>query len=157
MTGEHATLRNNLFDMTQDEERDWRRPYLLQIASSKYQQHSRITFRGLSMCLRGFAITAGGENYLRTCYRDLSSMTVDDDLGVFPRSHKAELLRILQPQSHRAMALRNLLEELVDQLAESCPVTGKKIISVRFEFFVRVVRFTLKVPDTMSSLYLCVC
>jgi hypothetical protein len=130
ISGSHATLRQNLFEMTQDEESTWRRPYLLQVASNHEATDRRISFQGASLCLKGFAIIVGGQNYLRVCYRDLASLAVDDDLGMIPRADKAQMLRSLQSQSHRARVLRTYLEELVDQLAESCPVTGKKIISV---------------------------
>ena len=104
----------------------------MQIASRHVPSDSnrKIAFHGISLCLKGFAIMAGGENYLRTCYRDLANMTDNDELGSISRGQSSEILRNLRPTSHRSMALRAYLKELVGQLAECCPVTGKKIITV---------------------------
>ena len=72
----------------------------------------------------------GGPNYLRTCYRDLARIT--DETAVQTDLTKLPAVPVARRQSHRSMALRSYLEEVVSQLAETDPVSGKKIITVSF-------------------------
>ena len=119
-----AALRNCLFSMSQAEEAEWRRPFL--------QQHmwgKKVTFKGRDFCLKGFAITAGGSNYLRTCYRDIAALRNQSSFG--ESSNIRELRKACNFDSQRSIAIETYFDELVDQLAEVCPVTGTKILSVR--------------------------
>ena len=133
-----AALRNNLHSMTQAEESEWRRPFLRQFCARKTSTGvtSKINFFGHEVCLRGFAIIAGGPFYIRSCYRDLSRLAAIGsrfDSGVFPVSDQRSGALLLRHQSHQTVALRAYLRDVVEQLAENDPVSGKLIISVSYQ------------------------
>ena len=125
----HASLRNTLFKMTQSEEADWRRPFLKQHALSERSPRT-LNFNGKEMCLKGFAIVAGGSSYIRTCFRDLATLQNADDFGNIATTEKEQLRRSIVSETHSSAALRSYLLELLNQIADVCPVTGKVNLTV---------------------------
>jgi hypothetical protein len=132
-----AEIRNYLYGLSQREESDWRRQYLQHLLVEKKrgnQTDVAIAFQGKQFCLKGFSIFVGGSNYLRTCYRDLAEMMEGKNHDGLCKSDRQRLSSALHPQSHRRLSLTSYLEELVTQLAEQCPVTGKLIITVSLQY-----------------------
>jgi hypothetical protein len=135
-----ATLRNTLFSMTQAEESEWRMPFLRMFSAENtpsVESHdnspNRIPFFGHQVCLKGFANIAGGPNYIRSCYRDMSRIADVGymiDTGSLPRSDRGASNVLLRRESHQRMALEAYLRGVVEQLAENDPVSGKRIITV---------------------------
>ena len=122
--------------MTQAQEAQWRQPFIRNYVAEKTStgKCSSILFLGARVCLKGFAILVGGPHYLRTCYRDIETMTAIGpglDVGMVSSSDRNHLANTLRDQTHRSVALREYLREVVEQLAENDPVTGTKIITVR--------------------------
>ena len=128
--------------MNQTEEANWRMQFIRMYATARdtgltAKSKCVIRFHGSCVCLKGFAIIAGGDNYVRTCFRDLAkigggtSAGHEIDLGDMPSTERQENKRLLRFESHQSVALRSYLEEVVEQLAEHDPVSGKLVIMVR--------------------------
>lgn len=116
-----AEIRQSLFLMTQEEERKWRHNQLIPFVSARLQDNRAVPILGGSFCLRGFATVCGGPSYVRSCYRTLE---------VLSWTPNVEVDRIvLKDQSHRSIALRSYLHELLEQLCENDPVSGKKFLT----------------------------
>ena len=125
-------VRNSLYHMRQTEETAWRSDRLRQYAAFKaaHGRYGPISIFGSDLCLRAFAVICGGENYIRSCYRDLARMAdsspshIDIGTATVPRCFGKD-------PSHRTEALRSYMREIIDQLAEIDPVSGRKHMTVR--------------------------
>ena len=135
--------------MNQTEEAAWRLPFLRMYETARdngltAESKCVIQFHKSWVCLKGFAIIAGGPNYIRTCFRDLAKISDgllpshDIDLGDVPEAERQSLKRLLRIDSHETVALRSYLEEVVEQLGEHDPVSGRIVILVRHVFTDRV-------------------
>ena len=136
ISGSIASLRNSLYGMTPFQEAAWRQTFIRNFVVEKNAtgKSSNILFFGARVCLKGFAILAGGPNYLRTCYRDIATMTTigpHADAGLTEPRDNIIFSTRLRDKTHRSVALKAYLREVVEQLAENDPVTGKKVITVR--------------------------
>ena len=113
--------------MSQREESTWREPYLRTYAAEKSisRAFGQVALFGHRVCLQGFSIIAGGPNYIRTCYRDLEKLSVQEGmLDTIPDAVRSD-------RPKRSDSLKSYLMEVVRQLAENDPVSGKLVISVR--------------------------
>ena len=96
----------------------------------QYLSAGQISFRGHSFYLKGFAVMVGGVNYIRTCNRDLASLKDGAADSTVDIRYNRVIETVLKEDSHDFRAMEAYIGELVQQLADACPVSGNKILSL---------------------------
>lgn len=105
-----AAIRNYLYGISQQDESAWRKQHLRQLLLKEDlgSRRARITFQGMSLYLKGFAIFVGGQNYLRTCYRDLASIAEATNFDGISTEDRRQFSELLRAQSHRQLSLSSI-------------------------------------------------
>ena len=108
--------------------------------SAKSEKTQIVPTLGTSLCLKGFAMACGGPTYIRSCYRTLETLTWAPNV--------ADEKINLRDETHRSVALMSYLRELIEQLCENDPVSGKKYLPVSFNFSQNNLKI-MKLSDVM--------
>jgi hypothetical protein len=112
--------------MTQAEEKQWREE-TVRACLVAHVRPKKIMFEGLEFCVRGFAVTIGGEFYYTTLKRTVRDQYVNHFSSTsLPISveEQNQLKALLNDQSFVTLELEQYILELLNTLADTDPASG---------------------------------